>query len=288
MTKLSDAIIDGWQELGTCDDLELLKKARVQAQWAAQVASAVGSTLLRPLKDFSHTNLEWLEDRRMLAGQPTDDASRVRGALHVGEMRLALIDKNGSVFDELDLDGISLDDARKWMEGMVGKARDKDSVDLKLPEHELPAFPGKGQKFEYIDETAHKEIARWFNDANKVLQVVFRNEDDANPVRTWPHHFDMACLVTIDDYDDPRARSINVGMSPGDDNIDEPYLYVTPWPKPEDPELPPIAEGMWHREGFFAAVLPMSKLRPGADAQLQQVTNFLDLAMEASKKMLNA
>jgi hypothetical protein len=288
MSKLSDAIIDGWQELGTCDDKEAMTRARVTAHWAAQVAASVGFSLLRPLPDHSHTNMEWLNDRRMFAGQPLDDASRVRGAVHVGELRLALIDKNGSVFDEYDLDGNTLGDAIKWMEGMVGQARGKKSVDLKLPEHKMPDFPDEKKTFRYGDESAHKEIARWFNNANRVFSVVFRNEDDANPVRGWPHHFDIACLISIDDYDGGGVRSIGVGMSPGDEHFDEPYWYVTPWPAPKDPELPPIGEGTWQREGFFGAVLPMSKLAPGGDAQLQQVTNFLDLGIAAAKKMLKA
>ena len=43
------------------------------------------------------------------------------------------------------------------------------------------------------------------------------------------------------------ARTIGVGLSPGDENISEPYFYVTPWPYPPPAKLPKLPEiGAWY------------------------------------------
>jgi hypothetical protein len=44
-------------------------------------------------------------------------------------------------------------------------------------------------------------------------------------VQLWPEHFDMAVEIG----DDSAGRRAVFGVSPGDDNHDEPYVYVAPW-----------------------------------------------------------
>ena len=41
----------------------------------------------------------------------------------------------------------------------------------------------------------------------------------------WPEHFDLACELG----DADNLTRANYGVSPGDDAIDQPYLYVGPW-----------------------------------------------------------
>jgi hypothetical protein len=72
----------------------------------------------------------------------------------------------------------------------------------------------------------------------------------------WPHHFDIATLVSLEEGSPANARSIGVGASPGDQYYDQPYFYISPWPRFDGEKLPdPPAPGRWHTEGFFGAVL---------------------------------
>jgi hypothetical protein len=51
------------------------------------------------------------------------------------------------------------------------------------------------------------------------------------------------------------ARSVGVGVSPGDEYYAQPYVYVSPRPRFDGgslPDLPP--PGRWHTDGFFGAV----------------------------------
>lgn len=281
---LSNAIIDGWQQLGTADK-KSLTEARYNAHYAITVASSVGGTLLRPLPDDSHTNLEWLRDRRVLAGQPTDDNVRMRGAIKVQDLTIALLDRDNNVMAEAELEGMSVDDATSWLAAAVAKAKRKDEpVELKRPVVELPDAPLKdGKGFKFVDEDAQRELSRWFSNADTVLRVLFAREDDAGPVRCWPGPFELSTFLADENDDD---RGVSVGMSPGDRFIDEPYFFVKPVPAPADPTLSPIGEALWFREGFFGAVLPMGRLREEADDQRQQVTSFLDTAIAACRSMI--
>ena len=81
-------------------------------------------------------------------------------------------------------------------------------------------------------------------------------------MRLWPHHFDIATLWTLDaGVDAEEARSVGMGLSPGDGTYAQPYWYVTPWPYPQATaeELPPLPAGRWHAEarngGWTGAVL---------------------------------
>jgi len=68
----------------------------------------------------------------------------------------------------------------------------------------------------------------------------------SSPVRTWPHHFDMAVLVKMG-----AGRTIGLGFSPGDDSHPQPYYYATPWPYPDKHSLNPAPAGWeWNTEGW--------------------------------------
>jgi hypothetical protein len=67
---------------------------------------------------------------------------------------------------------------------------------------------------------------------------------------------------------DTAVTRANFGASPGDENHDEPYLYVGPW----DPGL---ASGeLWNATGFPGAELPYSALLAAAD-QRQTALRFM-------------
>ncbi|MFZ9887148.1 MAG: hypothetical protein ACO3JL_06570 [Myxococcota bacterium] len=282
--SLSDAIIEGWQQLGTARK-RALREARLNAHYGAHVVSAMGGSLLRPLPDDNHLNLEWLKERRVLAGQPTDDHVRMRAALKVQDLSLALLDRDNGIMQETELDGVTVDGAMAWLDAAATKAKGRDTpLELKRPATKLPDAPlAQGKPFGFGDEDAQRELMRWFANADLVLRVLFSREDDAGPVRCRPDTFELSTFLAREDDDE---RGVRVGMSPGDAFVDEPYFFVKPVPTPSDPPLSPIGEALWFRDGFFGAILPMGRLREEPDAQLHQVTSFLDTAIAACRAMV--
>lgn len=78
-----------------------------------------------------------------------------------------------------------------------------------------------------LDAASAFEVAAWFALGQSVLdEVVAGAGAGAEPAtpQLWPEHFDVATHLAL-----PDGGRVNVGASPGDGSIDEPYLYVGPW-----------------------------------------------------------
>jgi hypothetical protein len=246
-----------WTKLGTVEP-KTLAPSRVVLHWAAQLPSAVGATLGPPKEDSSHTALTWNSGTLVC-----QDA-----ALRLADLTLLA---RGA---EMPLGDKTLADALAWLGEKFGKKMER-------PVHELPEHPiGKGAAFPGAARAAYGELAHWFANASLVLEAVRASRKGASPVRCWPHHFDIATLITIDD-----KRSIGVGLSPGDATYAEPYLYVAPWPYPERSTLPALANASWHIAGWTGAVLSAASIVASAD-QHQTVTSFVETAIDACFELL--
>ena len=148
---------------------------------------------------------------------------------------------------------------------------------MALP-YEAPERPG-------ADPPGLEALARWYGAAAEVLEEL-RSKHSAlrpgpGPVRLWPHHFDIAVLVGLDEDGGESARSIGVGVSPGDGYYAQPYAYVSPYPAPKPPRLPALPPaGRWHTRDFFAAVATADDLLAQADPRAALV-GVIDAAFEA-------
>ena len=193
--------------LGAVFPLEL-SQARLSLHWAAQLVSAPGASLLPAQADDSHTNLGWDSELGVLVGRNV-------GAQH---LRAAL------VFDGLEL--VVLDGKRERASlRLAGRTMSQalDETALTLPVYEMPAHPvGEGAPFSDAGAAARTELAVWFAEAFASIRKVVAADRSASPVRCWPHHFDVASLITLDAGADAEgARSIGVGLSPGDGSYDQ-------------------------------------------------------------------
>ena len=236
--------------------LDRIPRSRDPIHWAAQVAASLGSTLAEPAPDFSHTALSWDPATRGVVGAPIDGGWRAGVGVEVPELRL--LGEGGEIVDRLAIDGATLDGAQEWLASALESARGTPAEPpLARPTHELPAHPiGDGATMTAGTAEEGAELAAWFGNAHAVLGVFEAVRPDASPVRIWPHHFDIASLVTLAGEGE-EATTIGVGMTPGDGGYADPYWYLTPWPYPENPTPPDLPSGgHWHREGWFGAVLP--------------------------------
>jgi hypothetical protein len=79
-----------------------------------------------------------------------------------------------------------------------------------------------------VDDEAARRLAAWFALGDAALREFTTGiaGDDPSPITLWPEHFDLGT----------RAAEVNYGVSPGDEHVEAPYLYVGPGaPDPADP-----------------------------------------------------
>ena len=88
-------------------------------------------------------------------------------------------------------------------------------------------------------------------------------------------------MTVVAHADAEEAKSVGVGMTPGDESYPEPYLYVTPWPYPDAETLPGLALGTWHTTGWTGAVLRASEALNGGEDPERRVRAFLEGAVAA-------
>lgn len=271
-----------WNRLGAVAPQDL-KQARLNLHYAAQVVSGIGRTLLPAQQDDSHTNLFWMDKHGTLAGHAVMGPRPFRAALDFERFRLLFLDLDDKILYETALAGKTLAQAYSWLADAIGSRLGQDRPEIQplhysMPEHAL----GGAGAFSFEPAGPFAELRRWYANAAATLEQV-RQLHDSSPVRCWPHHFDIATLISAG----PGA-TIGVGLSPGDDSYDEPYWYVGPWPHPSPDEWPTLrGGGRWHSAGFVAAVLPASAFTP-ENNQPRRLDEFLTSAIEASQELLAA
>lgn len=277
---------NSWDTLGTVDPRRVVD-ARLQLHWAAQAASSPGRQLLEHRLDYSEQSLLWVESQHALAQDLVDGVWPFRTALRPSSPAVLLLDGNDRVTAELALDGLTLEEVYGWLEREIPHRLGRALLQpLQRPGEGLSEHGvGAGERFSCLDAAAFTEVGRWFGNAHRVLSVVASCNQSASQVRCWPHHFDLATLISLDPGGDPEsARTIGVGLSPGDAGRPHPYFYVTPWPYPEGRELPPLdGEGVWHTMEWIGAVLETSALLGAGSGggQAERSRRFIDSAIAA-------
>jgi len=264
--------------------------ARLQLHHAAQVVASAGVTFLEPRPDDGHPNFGWVEGLGALVGHRLPGAG-ARIGLRVGQPAWIVVDADGSIRDELGLDGRTLEDGYAWLAEATAAAGAKPpSAGRRRAAYEIPDHAtARGARFACVPAEAFVELAGWFANGQLSLDALAARSPGASEVRCWPHHFDLGALLTLAPGPEGAPdRSIGVGLSPGDADYAEPYAYVSPWPYPKPGALPTLrGGGRWHTEGHTSAVLTASELLAGPTGrQAERLRGFLDTASDASRRLL--
>jgi hypothetical protein len=292
--------MSSWKTLGNVDAQHLVN-ARLQLHWAALLVAEVGKRLLPPQPDFSQQSFEWVERAGGVGCLTLGEVAGARpwsAGLRLADLTLVLADGEGAS-RELALSGRTVAEAHAWLvaevDALLGQPLDPplESPGYSADIADMPAHPvGTGRRFTLADAAPFVEVARWFANADRLLREIAERESGASPVRCWPHHFDLATLITLQAGDSPEAmRTVGAGLSPGDSSRAVPYFYVTPWPYPPSPkatDLPALAGGgIWNTEDWVGAVLPAGTISSAGSGEGQegQVREFLESAVAACRRL---
>ena len=273
---------------------ETLTDARLQLHWAVQLLAAFGESFLPHKPDASHSSVTWSPERKAFLSGATVDGSALRLGLQPGDFAYRVFGPGPAQSDPFELRGRTLAEATAWVEAELASRLGPAAPAIAPTVPDIRAHRvGRGAPFDAkLADLA--EMERWFHDASLLLEAVASAEDGSSPVRCWPHHFDIAVLIDLDAGADPPvgpedARSIGIGMTPGDESYSEPYFYVSPWPYPDTadlPKLPPPAS--WHTDKWVGAVLTAADLIAAGEegAQATRAASFARAAIAGSRAML--
>jgi len=246
-----------WSKLGRTAPAAL-SVARNLAHHAVQWPAKAARANLKAVADDSHTAFSWEASHAALLtrGLPAK-GGEARVGIRVPRLEL-IITRGDNVLDAFQLGSKTDAQAGAWLDSKLRVLGLKTAGDARLP-YELADHPlGGGPHQLALLGRELGELARWFAGASDALEE-FKSKLSglhASPVACWPHHFDLATVVSFEEGSPANARSIGVGASPGDEYYAQPYFYINPYPRFDGEKLPdPPSPGHWHTEGFFGAVL---------------------------------
>ncbi len=263
--------MSNWKPINP-DAAKSLGDARKQLHHAAQLATAFGISYLPKKPDDSHTNLEWIESEQALASNALDGK---RISIRIPDLAVLIGAKS------LPLRDITMESAWEWIrKTLEDSGLDGSRYTLKR-HYEIPSHSvDDGAKFDASDGDLD-QLARWYSNAAREFEIIRASDSQASDVRCWPHHFDIATLITP-----AEGKSVGVGLEPGDNYYDEPYFYVNMSPAPDAKALPDSLEGdgVWHTKEWIGAVLPGSRITSDSQSQESQVQRFLRSAIDTAKR----
>lgn len=289
MPTTREKLLSHWRALGKVE-LDELSETRNLLHWAVQIPASIGYTYVTPVPDWSHVSLSgrFVDGSYVLVSGIAGDTFCC--GLRLKDATLMLFDVHGGTVSTHALHGSTLDEGYAWLDGEAKALLGDASLPLIRPDHTLPAHSvGEGHVFAINVDTEFEEIAGWYANAEHAFRALLPLYPEASAIRCWPHHFDLAFLLTLDpDKDAEEARSIGVGFAPGDGSYDEPYFYVTPWPYPDKRGLPFLEGGHWHVEHWIGAVLVGSELLEAgvSGEEVAYLVDFLKSGVTASQKVL--
>jgi hypothetical protein len=275
-------------------DYARLRDARLQAHHAVQWLARAARAYVPAKPDDSHTSLFWDEG---FNGFATYKMQGARLGLKLFPLSFVILEgKEALPTRFLGIDGHKEADLRVWLGEELG-AFDLDARALdKPPPYRVPPHKVE-ENSPYLSagmDEIFRELAAWFSNADRsigrVAEAMRSNRFEVSLTRCWPHHFDIAALIAVDPPGETleSARTIGIGLSPGDRHYDEPYFYVSPWPYPAPAKLPPVPPlGRWHIKDFTAAILPAHRIL-AAQARQSETETFLAEAVVAALTALKS
>jgi hypothetical protein len=190
----------------------------------------------------------------------------INGGIETLDLNLNLIEHSLKIFCGSSRLSVSFENqsSLSFTKETIGKLREL-GVDYRINE--------KDYSSENYGNYSKEKAAAYWTVLKQIYFVLLEFKgsltEETSSINFWPDHFDIAMLwfsgrlvpgKDASDWDHSREQ-MNFGFSTGDDEIPEPYFYITAYPFNEEltkSELPHNA--FWHTEGWKGAVLKYSGL----------------------------
>ena len=220
------------------------------------VSMAVGelkSQLIEELPHFGHQAL-FFENDEITTGL-LNNKTEIKIHLLSGQL-LYFHNEQGHFID------LTKDDVQEKLSKIVVK------YNLKMPEIKL-------------DTVSHSQLSKYYSYAIIAKRTIelFRMTLDGNftQVHLWPHHFDFS----VEWFTGKKDEQIGTGISPGDKEYSEPYLYMNPYPFNPKVTQNNLPIGKWHTTSWKGIKVDRDDLE---NYPQSEVTDLLHQAFLIAKK----
>ena len=211
--------------------LQPLEDARKALHQAVQLVGAVPRRLLPVDPTDVTASLPWNSERKAFQSISVPEDGDVQVGLNIADFELFVV-KGSQKEAGLSLVGKSVLEALDWLKTSLGNlGLDSGALNLELPyaidtyDYSLP-LQAKAEALE--------EYALLYDHIYQELVRIKETSPKTYDIRCWPHHFDLATLIPLATNDKGEVtQSTGIGLSPGDEGIPEPYVYVNIWPNVE-------------------------------------------------------
>ncbi|MGI9543516.1 MAG: DUF5996 family protein [Cyclobacteriaceae bacterium] len=278
-----------WYHLNV-EEFQTIAKVRDELHQALQLVGMVSRSFLPPDPSDVHATSQWLNQSQSLAGNLVTGNHQLRMALRIVDTSLLFLDANEQVIDQFPLANEYYSDVVQWVSSkLADEGFDISKFNQHLP-YQIPAYD-QNRSFTAFQDHILSEFSGYFKNAHNLLGEI-RSEYQSSTIVCWPHHFDIATLITLKPDPDPeKAKTIGLGLSPGDSYYDLPYFYLNTWPyltKEQIQNETWSSAGTWHTKDWIGAVLPADKIITweSGEQQYAKVKMFLNEGVEMLQKLL--
>jgi len=188
--------IQDWKLLNVPYSGEIEEVLRQQHQ-AVQFIAMVGKYLIPQEDDDSNTNMQYLPESGLLAGNALSNGLRL--ALDLHHMSLCFRDSIGKCFHKILLIGKTKYQVFEELKKSLGElemdvSTFKNELHFEIPVHSLEA----GAKFSANSRAAVEENVKHRHNTELIFRNIASLYQEAYPVRVWPHHFDTGTIIPVD------------------------------------------------------------------------------------------
>ena len=133
----------------------------------------------------------------------------------------------------------------------------------------------------FLEKVPHSQLSEYYSFAIKAKRTIelFRMTLEGNftLVHLWPHHFDFS----VEWFTGNKDEQIGTGISPGDKEYSNPYLYMNPYPFNEKVMQHNLPIGKWHTSSWKGIKIDREDL--GSYSQ-SEATDLLHQTFLVAKK----
>jgi hypothetical protein len=264
---------------------------QVQLIHATQLVAAVGHSLAVANPDDSHTAMIWSTSESALICVEIPGDVPFSVGLCVADLSLFITTNQVERRARYALHGRTQEEGLEWIQDTLAHLNLSDKpLDTIVYDYDpLPPHPvAQGESFNAADLDALAESVKYFDNTESLLSVFSADKPLVSSPVIWPHHFDMAIEIPIDEAV-KDGTTIGLGYCTVDETYAEPYLYLAAYPYIRS-ENPPKFEGLgvWNNgEKWTGAALPMlSCLNENADMEQVTALTFLQNAYTVTREAI--